>query len=119
MARLERNSRLSPRRRAEGLVVDAGGKPGRNFAPERADDNANVFEAAIAHIRDLQGAGTRVIVAGWSDGSRERLSHVLADHGLKSVEPVSSLTQALALRKAGLRSPSSASSRASRPAIWR
>jgi len=82
-----------------GLVVDAGGKPGRNFAPERADDNANVFEAAIAHIRDLQGAGTRVIVAGWSDGSRERLSHVLAEHGLKSVEPVSSLTQALALPK--------------------
>ena len=81
----------------QGLVVDAGGKPGRSFAPERADENVNVFEAAIAHIRDLQGQGKRVILAGWSDGSRERLSHVLAEHGLKGVEPVSSLTQGMAL----------------------
>ena len=53
-----------------------------------------MFDAAVAHIRALRGPGLNVIVAGWSDGSRERLSHVLAEHGLKSVELVSSYAQA-------------------------
>ena len=43
-----------------------------------------------------------VIVAGWSDGSRERLSHVLADHGLKSLEFVSSFHQAKTARAEAL-----------------
>ena len=78
-------------------VVDCGGRPGRSFAPERADENVNVFEAAVAHVRARQGEGRRVIVAGWSDGSRDRLGGVLAEHGLKGVEPVSSLAQAMGL----------------------
>jgi transcription-repair coupling factor (superfamily II helicase) len=77
--------------------VDCGGHAGRSFAPERADESINVFEAAVTHIRVLQGQGRRVIVAGWSDGTRERLSGVLAEHGLKATEVVSSLAQALAL----------------------
>ena len=36
-----------------------------------------MFDAAVAHVRALRGRGLNVIVAGWSDGSRERLSHVL------------------------------------------
>ncbi len=78
-------------------VIACAGREGRNFAPERADENANVFEAAAAHIRALQDKGLRVVVAGWSEGSRERLSHVLADHGLKQSENVATLAQALAL----------------------
>jgi transcription-repair coupling factor (superfamily II helicase) len=84
---------------ARGPVVDCGSKQGRSFAAERADENANVFEAAIAHVRALQEAQKRVIVAGWSDGSRERLGHVLADHGLAGAVLVSSLSHALALPK--------------------
>ncbi|MBK9083081.1 MAG: transcription-repair coupling factor [Rhizobiales bacterium] len=78
-------------------IVDCGGREGRSFAPERADENANVFEAATAHLRALQEQGRRVVLAGWSDGSRERLAGVMADHGLKAVETVASLGQALAL----------------------
>jgi transcription-repair coupling factor (superfamily II helicase) len=95
-------ARFTPFSAPEGgkdLVIDVGGAPGRNFAPERADENANVFEAAVEHIRTLQGEGKKVIVAGWSDGSRERLGSVLAEHGLKKQEPVSSLSQALVLRE--------------------
>jgi transcription-repair coupling factor (superfamily II helicase) len=84
----------------KGLVVDAGGKPGRSFAPERADESQNVFEAAANHVRALQAGGKHVILAGWSDGSRERLASVLADHGLKHTEPVSALVQALSLKGA-------------------
>ncbi len=79
------------------LVIDCGGRAGRTFAPERADEAANVFEVAVAHIRDLQAQGKRVIVAAFSDGSRERLSTVLAEHGLKKAQTVSSLSVALAL----------------------
>jgi transcription-repair coupling factor (superfamily II helicase) len=94
-------ARFTPFAAPEGgaaTVLDCGGVPGRNFAPERNDENANVFEAAVAHVRALQGEGKKVIVAGWSDGSRDRLGSVLAEHGLKKQEPVSSLSQALSLR---------------------
>ncbi len=82
---------------AGGPVVDCGGRLGRSFAPERADESRNVFEAAVEHVRALQGAGKHVVLVGWSDGSRERLAGVLADHGLKHAEPVSALAQARAL----------------------
>jgi transcription-repair coupling factor (superfamily II helicase) len=81
------------------LVIDCGAKQGRNFAPERTDEVVNVFEAAVAHIHGLQESGKRVIVAGWSDGSRERLSTVLSEHGLKKRESVNTLSDALALPK--------------------
>ena len=55
---------------------------GRNFAPERTEAEANVFDAVTKHVHALQGAGKRVVIALWSDGSRDRMSHVLADHGL-------------------------------------
>ncbi len=83
-------------------VIDAGGRVGRDFAPERAQESVNVFEAAVAHIKSLQGQGAKVIVAGWSDGSRERLSHVLAEHGLKQFELVSSLAQVNSARPGAL-----------------
>ena len=83
-------------------VIDCGGRVGRDFAPERQNENVNVFEAAVAHIKDLRAAGKAVIVAGWSDGSRERLSHVLGEHGLKSLELVSSYPQAKTARAGAL-----------------
>jgi transcription-repair coupling factor (superfamily II helicase) len=82
-----------------GDLIDCGGKPGRSFAPERANPDVNVFAAAADHVRALLGKDKTVIVAGWSDGSRERLAHVLQDHGLKGLEPVSSLAQARGLKK--------------------
>jgi transcription-repair coupling factor (superfamily II helicase) len=98
-ARLEGSAiaRLTPFAAPPGAanIVDCGGRPGRNFLVERQNENINVFDAAVAHIRALRDRGQRVIVAGWTDGSRERLSHVLAEHGLKSLEPVSSYAQAL------------------------
>ena len=78
-----------------GLVVDLGGRLGRNFAPERADESKNVFEAAADHVRDLQSKSKHVIIAAWSDGSRERLAGVLADHGLAATQTVATLTHAL------------------------
>jgi transcription-repair coupling factor (superfamily II helicase) len=63
-----------------GSVIEAGTRAGRNFAPERTQTDGNVFEAVKDHVEALQTAGKRVTIALWSDGARERMSHVLSDH---------------------------------------
>jgi transcription-repair coupling factor (superfamily II helicase) len=80
------------------LILDLGGKQGRSFAAERTADAGGVFDAAVAHVKALEGEGKRVILAAWSEGSRERLAHVLADHGLKSVQMTGSLRAAFDLK---------------------
>ena len=77
--------------------VDAGGKPGRDFAPERAQGRVNVFEATAAHVKALRDANKRVIVAAWSEGSAERLGGVLSDHGLGAMRNVANWSDALSL----------------------
>ena len=80
-------------------VIDVGARAGHNFAAERAAPGANVFEAVTQHVLALQASGKRVAVALWSEGARERMSHVLADHRLHNLTPVGSWPQALALPK--------------------
>ena len=56
-----------------------------------------MFEAVTEHVNALQAARKRVIIALWSEGARERMSHVLADHGLANLTPVPSWQEALTL----------------------
>jgi len=77
-------------------AIDCGARPGRDFAAERNTPEVNVFQAAADHVAALRAEGRPVIVAGWSDGSCERLGHVLVEHGLRDLEIVSSLPAALA-----------------------
>jgi transcription-repair coupling factor (superfamily II helicase) len=87
--------RLSPFAQPDGLgVVDAGGHAGRNFSAERSDPNANVFDAVIVHVGSLVGAGKRTVIACWSEGSRDRMGQVLADHGLTRLTPVAFWSEA-------------------------
>ncbi|WP_442872867.1 transcription-repair coupling factor [Aurantimonas sp. C2-3-R2] len=64
---------------------------GRNFAAERASGDVNVFQAAVDHIGRLRADGKRVLLAAWSEGSRERLSQVVEEHGLEGLKPVDNL----------------------------
>ena len=82
---------------AQGHVVDAGTKQGHNFAVERAEPGRNVFEAVTRHVSALQAARKRVVVALWSEGARERMSHVLADHGLNNLSSIASWQDAQGL----------------------
>ncbi len=66
----------------ERAVIDLGARPGRDFAPERQSESANVFDAAASHIKALSQTGKRVVLACWTEGSRERTAGVLADHGV-------------------------------------
>ncbi|MFL5232812.1 MAG: transcription-repair coupling factor, partial [Microvirga sp.] len=81
------------------IVVDCAARRGRDFIAERAEEGTNVFDAAVTHVRALQGQGRRVMLASWSEGSRERLCHVLNDHGLTQTKPVGRLADALSAPK--------------------
>ena len=92
-------ARLTPFAVPETNTLDVGARQGRNFAAERAEPGANVFEAVSAHVSALQSAGKRVAIALWSEGARERMSHVLADHKLHNLTPVADWPQALGLAR--------------------
>ena len=106
----ERVARLAPARltpfsippSAERPVVDCEARRGRSFAAERAGEAGNVFDAVVRHVRDLQERGRRVVLSAWSDGSRERLCHVLQDHGLTGLRPMSRFADALAAARTEL-----------------
>ena len=76
-------------------IIAVGTRAGRNFAAERAQQGGNVFEAVKTHIGALQSAGRRAVVALWSEGARERMRHVLADHKLVNLVEVGSYAEAL------------------------
>ncbi|MBU1347499.1 MAG: transcription-repair coupling factor [Alphaproteobacteria bacterium] len=69
-------------------VDDAGGRLGRTFGAERAQDSVNLFEAVAAHAAALKADGKRVLFASWTEGSSDRLGVMLADHGLDHVVAV-------------------------------
>ena len=62
-------------------VIDAGGRIGRNFAPERQQESISLFGALKDHIETRMQDGP-VVVASYSAGARERLAGLLEDEGL-------------------------------------
>lgn len=80
-------------------VIDIGATPGHNFVTERTEPGANVFEAVAKHVNTLQADGKRVVIALWSEGARERMAHVLADHKLVNLKSVGSWQQVVAAPK--------------------
>jgi transcription-repair coupling factor (superfamily II helicase) len=79
----------------EGAVVEIGARQGRNFAAERAEPHGTVFDAVSAHVGALQADGKRVLIALWSEGARERMRHVLADHRLVNLVDVANYADAV------------------------
>ncbi|HXX08877.1 MAG TPA: transcription-repair coupling factor [Pseudolabrys sp.] len=91
--------KLTPFAVPDADAIDVGARQGCNFAAERAEPGANVFEAVGGHVTSLQASGKRVAIALWSEGARERMSHVLADHRLHDLTSVADWPQALRLPK--------------------
>jgi transcription-repair coupling factor (superfamily II helicase) len=67
----------------ETRTEDAGGRLGHNFAAERQAADVNLFEAVVARLRTASQQKRHSVIACWSDGSRDRMSQLLGDHGLK------------------------------------
>ena len=78
-------------------AVDAGGKPGRDFADARGLRDVNVFDALGDHIQARIKAGNRVLIAAFTRGSLERLASVMAEHGFDNLVKVEGWAQASAL----------------------
>jgi transcription-repair coupling factor (superfamily II helicase) len=79
---------LSPLPKAPGPgVLDAQGRIGRSFAPERQQENVSLFSALSAHIKALS-QDAQVVIASWSDGARERLKGLLDDQGLHGAKEI-------------------------------
>ncbi|MGB3416890.1 MAG: transcription-repair coupling factor [Mesorhizobium sp.] len=75
-------------------VYHAGSRAGRSFAEERSDPNANVFDVVVSHIGHERAHKRRVVVAGWTEGSLDRLGQILAEHHLGSLKEVGTLAEA-------------------------
>ncbi len=73
-------------------VVDAGGRIGRNFAPERQQESISLFSALADHVRKKMEVGP-VVIASYSEGARERLSGLIEDEGLAETIHVNDLTR--------------------------
>src|SRR5689334_15244344 len=92
---------FSPFARPEGgAVVDAGGKPGPDFAAVRNKPGASLFDTVRGQVAQEQAAGRRVVVTAYSTGSRDRLGGLLRDHGIERVAPAESWSAARALNAA-------------------
>jgi transcription-repair coupling factor (superfamily II helicase) len=84
---------LSPLPQAPGPgVLDAGGRIGRSFAPERQQEKTNLFNSLADHLRVLLQQG-QVVIASWSDGARERLRGLLADAGVTGATDIRTLAE--------------------------
>jgi transcription-repair coupling factor (superfamily II helicase) len=61
-------------------ALDYGVKPARDFAPER-QSGQNVFDSVIAYVKDRQQAKKHTVLLCYSEGSRDRINGLLAEHG--------------------------------------
>jgi transcription-repair coupling factor (superfamily II helicase) len=79
---------LSPLAQSPGPgVLDAGGRVGRNFAPERQQEKINLFGVLADHVHTLSKS-SQVVIASWSDGARERLKGLLSDNGVTGTKEI-------------------------------
>jgi transcription-repair coupling factor (superfamily II helicase) len=84
---------FSPFGKPEGQGVEIGGRPG----PILAGQPLAAFDG-FAELRTKWAAsGRTIIVAAWSFGSRERLTLMLREHGIRDIRPVASADEARAL----------------------
>ncbi|MRG55358.1 transcription-repair coupling factor [Phyllobacterium sp. SYP-B3895] len=80
-------------------IVHAGAHRGRTFVEERTAKDTNVFDSVVKHIADERAAGKKVLLAAWSEGTRDRLVQVLNEHGLEKIELVDELRTVKALSR--------------------
>ncbi|CAN5683794.1 transcription-repair coupling factor [soil metagenome] len=68
-------------------TIDAGGRIGRSFAPERQAEDKALFAALAAHVAERRRAAS-VVVATYSAGARERMAGLLADEGVEGIAEI-------------------------------
>ena len=67
---------------AEG--IEAGGRPGALFTKAGAGATGNAFQQLKEQSANWARQKRRTVIAAWSKGARERLLHLLREHGIKA-----------------------------------
>jgi transcription-repair coupling factor (superfamily II helicase) len=78
-------------------AFDAGARPVRNFAAERADPNVVLFEAVRDWLEVERKSGRKTAVAAFSAGSADRLLTVLRERGVSDLRSIADGRALLAL----------------------
>ncbi len=73
-------------------VLDAQGRIGRNFSPERQQESLSLFGALADHVKRKLEVGP-VVIASYSKGARERLTGLIEDEGLAEAIPIPNATR--------------------------
>ncbi len=73
-------------------VIDAGGRIGRDFAPERLQEKISLFGSLAKHVKARMDKGP-VIIASYSEGARERLTGLIEDEGVAEAIPVTNFAR--------------------------
>ncbi|MFL2917127.1 MAG: transcription-repair coupling factor [Thalassobaculaceae bacterium] len=79
------------------VVLPSGGTAGLDLIEIRKNKDLNVYAHVVNSIKNTIHQNKRVILAGYSTGSRDRLSTLLSENGLDAIETVETFEQALAL----------------------
>ena len=78
---------FSPYARAEGAAgVDAGARPGPLFTRAGGRGDSNIFAELASSAARWAAEGKKLVLAAWTEGSRERLRHLLGEHGFPRAE---------------------------------
>ncbi len=88
-------ARFTPFKVPGGVELD--GRRARDFAAERGSGDGALYPAVAEHVKAEINAGRRAVLACYSAGSRDRLSGLLADHGLPPAACVDAWPAAAAL----------------------
>ncbi len=81
----------------EGRTIDLGGRRHEGFAAARASRDVNLFDAVAQSVRKAQAAGRRVLIAGYTAGSADRLLSLFTEHGLQGLTQIGDWKEAQAL----------------------
>ena len=76
---------LYPQKLPTGLgALDGGGRAGKLFSVERQQESLSLLEALANYVQTTRKS-TQVVIACWTEGSRDRLKQMLTDHGVGRV----------------------------------
>ena len=76
---------FSPYGKPDGAVgLDAGGRPGALFTKAGVGATGSAFDQLKTQATNWAAQKRRTVLAAWSKGARERLLHLLREHGVKA-----------------------------------
>ena len=61
------------------------GREAYQFAAERKQDDVNLFDQVVAHLKARRQDGKKILIAASSQGAVERLAQLLGEHGLPDI----------------------------------